>query len=306
MNKMKVCLIFFTSIILALNGLTQNSSVVRELIPKEYEKQFKNDSRKYLEYTNPSGEVAGKAYNLWQNVVEGYLKSYNKDSLEAVYDSLSNVNWLRQVEFIKLNPSSYASLYYFNQRFIVSARFRPDSLHNIYLSLDKAIKATPLGRSVAASIMRKQSLQLNLEMPDFSFRTTDARTVSLSDFRGKNNVLICFWASWCNPCVRNIPFLKQIEEAYRGRGLQVISISIDKDSTKWHAALEKYNMPWLQTCDLPDYTNNNRLSTLYEIHFIPQYFLIDKGGILIYQDVLNGENDDHTVLKEALKKVFIE
>lgn len=63
MNKMKVCLIFFTSIILALNGLTQNSSVVRELIPKEYEKQFKDDSGKYLEYTNPSGSAAGEAYN---------------------------------------------------------------------------------------------------------------------------------------------------------------------------------------------------------------------------------------------------
>jgi hypothetical protein len=100
--------------------------------------------------------------------------------------------------------------------------------------------------------------------------------------------------------------LKQIEEVYRSQGLQVISISIDKDSTKWFAALEKYNMPWLQTCDLPDYTNNNSLSTLYEIHFIPQYFLIDKEGMLIYQDVLNDDNDDHTVLKEALKKVFIE
>lgn len=306
MNKMKVCLIYFVSVMLTLNGLTQDLPVDQELIPKQYEKQFKNESRKYLEYTNPSGEVAGKAYNFWQNVVKGYLKSYNKDSLEAVYDSLSNVNWLRQVEFIKQNPSSYASLYYFNQRFITSARFRPDSLHNIYLSLDKAIRATSLGKSVAASIKRKQSLQLNFEMPDFSFRTTDARTVNLSDFRGKKNVLICFWASWCNPCVRNIPFLKQIEEAYRGKDLQMISISIDTDSTKWFAALEKYNMPWLQTCDLPDYTSNNSLRTLYEIYFIPQYFLIDKEGKLVYQDVLNDDNDDHTVLKEALKKVFIE
>lgn len=304
MKKVKFLLLLLASVILSFNGLTQHVSAPREeeLIPEQYTQQFRLDNKKYLAYTNPSEGDAGRVFNLWQAVVDGHLKSYKKDSLNAVYDSLNNITWLRKLEFIKQHPSSYASLYYFNQRFITSSKFRPDSLNIIYLSLDKEIRATPLGQSVAASISRKQSLQLNLEMPGISFRTTDGKIVTLSDFRGKKNVLVCFWASWCAPCVRNIPFLKQVEETYRGNGLQVISISIDKDSTKWLAALEKHNMPWLQTCDLPHYTNNNSLRTLYEIHFIPQYFLIDKEGILIYQNVLNDEKEGLAVLKEVLEK----
>ena len=291
---------------LTFEGLTQNVAVAQELIPKQYENQFEVDKKRYLEYTNPSAEAAGKAFNFWKAAEKGQWKNYNKDSLHAVYDSLNQLNWQRKVAFIKQNTASYASLYFFNQKFIVSSKFRPDSLNKLYLSLSKDVRITPLGKSVAASIKRKHELQLNHKMPDFSFRTSDEKMVSISEFRGKNNILLCFWASWCGPCIHNIPFLKQIEEAYRSKNLQVISISIDEDSIKWLAALEKYNMPWIQTCDLPVYTNKTSLSTLYEIHFIPQYFLINKEGELVYQNVLNDDNDDHIVLKEALKKAFNE
>lgn len=303
MNKIKFCLVLCASVMLTLNGLTQQIPAEQKPIPEQYEKQFQQDSEQYLAYTSPSDDAAGDVFNLFLAVVNGQLRSYKKDSLKAVYDSLEHISWHRKLEFIQQHPSSYASLYYFNLFFITSHKFRADSLHSIYISLDKEIKATPLGQSVAASIQRKQSLQLNLEMPDFSFRTTNARTLNLSDFRGRTNVLICFWASWCRPCVRNIPALKQIEEAYRSKGLQVISISIDRDSTKWFAALEKHKMPWLQTRDLLAYTDSS-LATLYEVQFIPQYFLVDKRGILIYQNVLNDETNDLAVLKEVLKRAI--
>jgi thiol-disulfide isomerase/thioredoxin len=273
-------------------------------VPKKYKGQFKEDRKRYLEYTNPSADSAGIAFNLWHASSKDNWKNYNVDSLYSVYNSLRENEFLRKIEFIKHNPNSYASMYYFNQRLMVSPRFKPDSLLSIYLLLNKELQGTPLGKYIYQSIGRKQSLLLDHIMPDFPFKTNDGQELKLSSFRNKDHVLLCFWASWCGPCIRNIPFLKKVEETFRDKGLQLISVSIDDDSAKWLGAVEKFAMPWLQTCDLPNFISNDRVLTLYEIHFIPQYFLIDREGKLIYQDVLSKEDDDHSVLNKMLHTIL--
>lgn len=62
-------------------------------------------------------------------------------------------------------------------------------------------------------------------------------------------------------------------------------------------------MPWLQTCDLPGYVKID-VNTLYEVHFIPQYFLINKEGKLMYQNVLNDDADDYSILIEVLLRTI--
>lgn len=172
------------------------------------------------------------------------------------------------------------------------------------MHLDKDVRKTPLGIRVAESIERKKALQINNEVPLFSFKTPNGQTVKLAAFRNQKYVLLCFWASWCGPCVQNIPFLKKIDSIYRDKGLQLISVSSDRNETDWLAALQKYDMPWLQTCNLPFYTTGPRLSDLFQIYYIPQYFLIDKAGKLIYQSFLNKDTDDYAMLQYMLKQMF--
>ena len=298
MNKLLFCLFFVFS---TFQGIAQ-TALSRGEIPQAYHVQFEEDQNKYLEFTNPFAEKAGEAYNLWKSSLKGYLR-YNKDSLYAVYESLSKSALAHKIEFIKQHPGSYASLYFFNQAILGSTRITPDSLLSIYQLFDKEIQATELGISVSESIQRKQKLLLGYEMPFFSFKTNEGQTVNSASFRNTKNVLLCFWASWCGPCVRTIPLLKKINQAYQEHDLQIISISIDSDSTKWLSALQRHSMPWLQTCDLPRYINNNNLSTIYEIRFIPQYFLINKEGKLIYQSVLNDDGDDYSILSEMLRQI---
>jgi thiol-disulfide isomerase/thioredoxin len=222
--------------------------------------------------------------------------------LKLVFDLLRRNEFLRTIDFIKQNPNSYSSLVNFKR--LLVPRIDPDSLLSIYGFFSKDLHSTPLGTSVYLSIKRKQSLRLKAEVPLFSFKTNDGYIFNLSSFRNKQYVLLCFWASWCGPCIRNIPFLKVIEQEYRLKGLQVVSVSIDDDPQKWLDAVEKYSMPWLQSCDLPPYITDAKVRSLYELDFIPQYFLIDKEGKMIYQNILSKDNDEHSALKQVLEKVL--
>jgi peroxiredoxin len=62
---------------------------------------------------------------------------------------------------------------------------------------------------------------------DFALRDVDGRTVRLSDYLGKDVILINFWATWCAPCAGELPHLERIYEAYRARGFVVLSVAMD-------------------------------------------------------------------------------
>lgn len=290
----------FFHVILSQITFGQKRPAIAFDIPTEYLDQFKKDENKFLEYIKRSDESVGNAFNLWSSATKGQWKDYNLDSVYSIYDSLKSQNYTKIIEFIKNNPDSYASIYYFHQRLLNKFILTPDSLISIYSLLNENLRATPFGRFIKDTLEKKESLLLNREMPVFLFKTDKGQQFDLSKFRNEKHVLICFWASWCGPCIKNIPLLKKIEETYRDKGLQIISISIDQDREKWLKAVEKYDMPWLQTCDLPAYISERTMRTLYEVHYIPQYFLIDKKGDLIYQNFQSKDDDDYTVLKCVL------
>src|SRR5947208_1878743 len=90
--------------IFLINAISNNSFAQRPLvypIPKNYEVQFKEDEKRYWEYTNPSADSAGIAFNLWSAASKNNWKNYNVDSLYSVYNSLRENEFLRKVEFIK-------------------------------------------------------------------------------------------------------------------------------------------------------------------------------------------------------------
>lgn len=121
------------------------------------------------------------------------------------------------------------------------------------------------------------------------------KTVSTTELmKGKKYTLIDFWASWCNPCRKEIPNLKALYEKYASKGLQIISISIDKKEADWQKALGEEKLPW------PNFRDNNKVgaATTYGVQFIPAMFLIDEKGVLV-GDKLRGK-----ALEDKLNELF--
>ncbi|MDR2131394.1 MAG: AhpC/TSA family protein [Odoribacteraceae bacterium] len=100
---------------------------------------------------------------------------------------------------------------------------------------------------------------------------------------GKRLLLVDFWASWCGPCRREIPRLKEIHAAFASRGLEIISISIDKDPAAWLKALDEEQMPWPQLHDTANLFAKQFFGTT-----IPALFLVDANGTVL-EDLLRGE-----------------
>ena len=93
--------------------------------------------------------------------------------------------------------------------------------------------------------------------------------------------MIDFWASWCGPCIADIPKIKQVYEKYKDKGLEVLSISMDYTNKSWTIAMDKVDMPWRQFV-LPA---NSKAAELYAFASIPHGILIDQDGKIVQTSV---------------------
>ena len=284
-----------TGFFLLLNCIINNAEAQEKPTPE--------DELKYQRYTKTISDSASKSYGLLEHAKKGKWEGYNIDSLQVVSETLLKNSRTRKLDFFRQHPDSYAALYHFNQEFLNSALYKVDSLETIFTAFSPQVKSTPLGQSVAMALKKKKTLLIGNEMPTFSFRTSEGNELDLTSFRTKKYVLLCFWDSWCAPCIRSLPVLKEINVQYGDSDLQLIHVSLDRTEKKWKESLNRYPMKWLQTLDLPPYINDTKVDDLFDIAFIPQYFLIDKQGKLIYHNVQVDDDEDYKKLKEMLKKI---
>lgn len=114
---------------------------------------------------------------------------------------------------------------------------------------------------------------------DFTLQDLDGRKYSLKEMRGKRVVHVVFWATWCVPCLQEIPHLRATYEKYRDRGLQVLGIVVNMnqtpDTVRAVAHDLKVNYPIL-------WDEDGEAQDRYKVAYIPQNFLVGRDGIIRY------------------------
>jgi peroxiredoxin len=108
--------------------------------------------------------------------------------------------------------------------------------------------------------------------PDFTVQDAD-RKVSLHDYRGKV-VVLNFWATWCPPCVEEMPSLVKMQSDLKERVI-VLAVSVDEDQRAYHSFLKKYNVELLTVRDPRQKSNE-----LYGTFKFPETYIIDRQGIV--------------------------
>jgi len=129
--------------------------------------------------------------------------------------------------------------------------------------------------------------------PDFTVTDSQGKTITLQELRkGKKYVIVDFWASWCGPCRKEIPNLKNIYKQFSSKGLEIVSISTDKSKKAWQKALDEEQLPW------SNFRDELGIAEVYSVKAIPAIFLLDANGMIL-STKLRGE-----ALKEKLEELL--
>ncbi len=163
-----------------------------------------------------------------------------------------------------------------NERFTLASPF---NLGNKAVYAVKSVSADGAHIVVEKSakwVPFKPSLAVGAVAPDFSGTTTTGTEISLSALKGKI-VVLDFWASWCAPCVAELPHVKTLADQNRDNGLVVLGINLDRTHDAFTAAVSQYKLDYPQIYD----GASGHIAELYRITAIPMTYLIGRDGKII-------------------------
>jgi thiol-disulfide isomerase/thioredoxin len=169
---------------------------------------------------------------------------------------------------------------------------QPETGIQLVAKLKTEFPETKLGQAADGIIeklqgsIKSQKLQKELVVgkafPDFDEKDLDGKKLSVSGYKGKV-LLVDFWATWCGPCVGELPNVLKTYEKYHGKGFEIVGISLDKEHDALTGFIKDKKVAWRQYFDGKGW--ENKLAQQYGIQSIPATFLLDGQGNIIGRDL---------------------
>lgn len=126
---------------------------------------------------------------------------------------------------------------------------------------------------------------------DFTLDDINGKKVSLMSEVKKNKITILdFWASWCPPCMREVPNLIAIYDRYGEEGLGIVGVSLDESKDDWKNAVESMGMKWIQVSDLKG--GESPVVRLYNVQSIPNILVINSEGRILSEGLTGTELEE--------------
>ncbi len=209
-----------------------------------------------------------------------------------------------QLDFVKTHPYSYAVPDLL--RFLLSGMTYQE-LKDIYDALDASVKQLGSMEEIEKQLEALEHTQPGSLAPDFTAVDINGDSIRFSETVEGKYVLLDFWASWCVPCRKAFPHVKEVAEKYKEDGLVVFCVA-DNDSSpdSWREAINKDGLSdFIHVLRGFNVDNNTHkadctydIMNLYAVHLLPSRFLIDNKFKII------GKMDSEEELDNKLKEIF--
>jgi thiol-disulfide isomerase/thioredoxin len=161
-------------------------------------------------------------------------------------------------------------------------------IDRIFKEINPSLTNEDHRNEVTAAYTKIKKTQKGEPSPLFELNDINGKTVSLNDLKGKL-VYIDIWATWCMPCIKEIPSLLKLEESFHGRDIQFVSICIEDSEERWRKMVEEKNLGGIQ---LFAPTNEIPFIQDYSVDGIPRFILIDQEGKIIDPNAKRPSNEE--------------
>lgn len=219
----------------------------------------------------------------YKEKLEAYAKSKSDFAPNAAFELLKlklqdgEKPWPLVEQFLKQFPGNEIG-YQILSEIIMSA----DQDSNLELAseaiaaMKESFPDAPENASLERVLYRLQLVGKPIELEG---TTLEGKKFNIAEYKGKV-VLVDFWATWCGPCIAELPNVKRLYEEYHDKGFEVVGISLDDNAGDVAAFAKDKKLPWIQLLPAKDESPGfeSPLAKFFGIRFIPMMFLVDKDG----------------------------
>lgn len=245
-----------------------NYEYYHQFATKDFDFKISPNFNQYLPEIDVNNENDFNSLRNYKNLLKNYFGSMIREGqIDEAFAAIKNIN----SSTIKqgLLPS-----------FVYDVEAGNEDAEAIYNGIVSISTDSATVAKLTDKIEKIRKLQVGMPSPSFAYQNIDGATISLQDLSGKY-LYVDVWATWCGPCLREIPALKQLENDYHNEAIEFVSISIDveKDFEKWQTMVAAKNLKGVQLIADSDWQSD--FVKAYAIDGIPRFIIIDPQGNIV-------------------------
>ncbi len=220
--------------------------------------------------------------------LSSYVEYYKKQNPEAVSEERSALEqyYYLAEELFEGKTLEYIKAYYIFRKFHFGEFEKAKELYELYLEEKPDGEFTNI---LVSSYEITKSLLPGNPAPEFDLTDINGNKLSLEDFRGKV-VYLDFWATWCGPCMREIPYAKELKKRFKDENdLVFLYISVDHDEEAWREGVAENEIEGIH---LNVKGRDHEVVRNYNVWGIPSYFIIDRNGVIFDNNARRPSHED--------------